>query len=166
MAGLTQIDEDLRIHGKFSSKTLAAPNWIANARSLSPDTIVQATKRSHRHEVSLRLGTIADISAVVHQARAAGKLIALEAALATAPGGDRVVTIDLLKATADEDFVSIAAGAIVLDADHRNCEVCRTAIADDAIVAGDLIAIEVTYNGSSGTVPEDLVATLTWEESP
>ena len=156
----------LRVHGKFSSSQLSAPNWIANARSLSPDTIVQATKRSHRHEVSLRLVTIADLSAVVHHARAAGKLIAIEAALATAPGGDRVVTVDLLKATKAADFVSISSGAIVLDADHRDCEVCRAPISADTIVAGDLVAIQVTYTGSSGTVPADLVVTLTWDENP
>ena len=166
MANFTQLDEDLRVHGKFSSGSLAAPNWIVNRRSIDPATVISATKRIHRHEVSFRAGTIADCVAVVHHCRAAGRLIAFEAMVAGSPTGDKAVTINLLKATVANDFVSVLASPILLDADHRDCEVCRTAVQDNVLAAGDVIAIQLMLSGASGTAPTDLVATLTWEESP
>lgn len=162
----TVIPEDLRIHGKLTSKTLQLPPNSIRDQEVSAATLIDATKRDHRHTISVRQGTIADVSAVVHHFKAAGNVIAIEATCGTAPGGNREVSIDLKRGNAADDFASALVHPILFDADHNDCEVCRAPVSEFACAIGDVLQVVIDISGSSGTVPTDLVVTITWEESP
>ena len=162
----TVIPEDFRIHGKLTAKTLQLPPNSIRDQEISSDTVLEASKRGHRHTISLRQQTIADVSAPVHVFRAAGTLIGIEATCGTAPTGDREVSIELHKGNAADAFASILAHPILFDADHNDYEVCRAPIAEYSADINDVLQVVVDISGSTGTVPTDLVVTVTWEESP
>jgi hypothetical protein len=167
MPAVTVIEDDLRVHGRFSAKTIALPSWTMDERAIDPDAKIAAGKRVHRHEVSLTQdGNCVAETRAVHHCRAAGKLLSIEVSCLTAPTGDRAVTIDLLKATAAADFSSVLALPISLDSAHGDCEVCRMAIVDDILAVGDVLAVAVSVSGSSGLSPAGLVVTISWDESP
>lgn len=166
MTTRTVIPEDFRVHGKITSRTLQLPPNSLGNEEFSAASLIDATKRIHRHEVDFRQATIADVTAAVHHFRAAGNVIAIEATCGTAPTGDREVAIDLLLGNASTVVSSVLVAPIVFDADHDDCEVCRAPIAEFACALGDTLLISIDVSGTTGTVPTDLVVTITWEESP
>lgn len=162
----TVIPEDFRVHGKITSGTLQLPPNSLGDQEFSDDSLLDPTKRVHRHEIDFRQGTIADATAVIHQFRAAGSLIAIEATCGTSPSGDREVSIDLLIGNAKDEIHSVLVSPIVFDADHDDCEICRAPIAEADCELNDVLVVVIDLSGSSGTVPTDLVVTITWEENP
>lgn len=166
MTTRTVIPEDFRVHGKITSRTLQLPPNSLGNEEFSASSLLDATKRVHRHEVDFRQATIADVTAAVHHFRAAGKVIAIEATCGTAPAGNREVSIDLQLGNAATAFASVLVAPIIFDADHNDCEVCRAPIAEFACALGDTLQVVIDVSGSSGTEPAELVVTITWEESP
>ena len=162
----TVIPEDFRVHGQITSRTLQLPPNSLGNEEIADDALIDATKRVHRHEIDYRQKTIVDVVAAVHHFRAAGNVIAIESTCGTAPSGDREVAIDLLLGNENDEIASVLVSPIVFDADHNDCEVCRAPIAEFACALGDTLLISIDVSGTTGTVPTDLVVTITWEENP
>jgi len=97
---------------------------------------------------------------------ATGTLFAIEAFVETPPTTSRTVTIDLQKGDEDTGFVSVLSAAIEIDATVAAREIVVGSIADNAIVAGDLLRLVIAIGGAAGEHACGLNVTVRAMEKP
>jgi hypothetical protein len=111
--------------------------------------------------------TIAALTKLLHIARAAGTIVAVEAIITVqATGADRTVTVDLQKSTGGGAFATILSTTVNID----NTTVVRTAVlavvSNTDLVDGDILQAVVTVAGSAGNQAQGLLLTVTFDERP
>jgi hypothetical protein len=167
---LATIQGDLNVSGRVVCQSLQAPaNSIGNA-AIESNAAIDATKLVHQWTIPYRQvpGTpVAADTFDIHIAKFSGTIVAIEAVItgAIATGGDRTITIDLLKSTGAAAFATVMSGALVLD----NTNVLRTvesgSISDTAFIADDLLRVTIAVAGAAGAQANGLLIVLTLREN-
>lgn len=112
---------------------------------------------------------VASKTELLHVCRAAGKLIAVEIRVTTAPtGGDKQFTVDVQKASdASGVWTSLLTSVVTIDAtDADETRVAGTLVADPSTAAGAAIRVVVTASGSTGTQGQGVLVVATYQEAP
>lgn len=161
---------DVHVAGIITAQGLIPPSGSVTNNSVVADAQVATSKLVHRH---VHIRDQAPGSAIVaatyefHGNRAAGTIVALEAAVtgAIATGADRTVTIDLKKSTGEAAFVTVLTSTIVLN----NVSVLRRLVAavinTTGLVDGDLLQVTVAVAGSAANQALGLLIVLTLDEN-
>lgn len=89
--------------------------------------------------------------------------VALFGAMTT---GDRTVTVDLQKSTGAGAFATIMSTPVELNDTNAARLAVSGVIADVDLIAGDIIQVVVTLGGSSGTLAQGLLVSLTTRDRP
>jgi len=164
-------DSNVHVKGQLSCKTFVAPVGSIGDQAIESNAGIDTEKVIHRHALRYNQapGTaVVAATADLHILQADGETLSLEAAItgAIATGGDRTVTIDLLRSTGAGAFATVLSAPIVLD----NTSVLRTpesaTIATPTLVDGDILRLTVAVAGAAGNQAEGLVVTLTINEDP
>lgn len=162
---------DIFATGNISGGSMTIPSGSVTDSSIAANAGVQRTKVVQQFALNHYQTTGTAVVAAtqdIHIARAAGTVVAVEAAVtgAIATGGDRTVTIDVLKSTGAAAFATILSAALVLD----NTNVLRTleaaTVNSAAYVDGDLFRITVAVAGAAGNQAQGLIVTVTMGENP
>lgn len=168
----TTFTDNVHMAGTTTIVDLDANASIANA-DVSASAAIAATKLEHQFAVTEELAesstNVAAVTRLCHVVRGAtGEIVDVDAAIMAAMTTDRSITVDLQKSTGGGAFATVFTTAIALD----DTTVVRTATGGtlDAtktdLVAGDILELIVTLGGSSGTLAQGLVATVTLREDP
>jgi hypothetical protein len=165
------LDGNVHVAGTLTANTFNAPaNSIGNT-AVQSGAGIEATKVVHQFPITYEqvAGTaVVAASTVVHIARATGTIVSFEGVIhgAIATGGDRTITIDLLKSTGAAAFASVLSSTLVLD----NTNVLRTleaaSINTTSYIDGDLLQITVAVAGAAGNQGQGMTLTLTLRENP
>lgn len=125
---------------------------------------INATKLKHQYvpTVSQVHGTAAATERrVVHVARAAGEVAAIEAGITVAAVGAATVTVDLKK-----NGTTVLTSVITIDnGDSAYAEVTGS-ISSAAYVAGDVFELVITATAGGGTLPQGLYVDTVFREGP
>lgn len=164
--GNIEFNGEVTFRGQVNHKALS----ITNA-AISSTADIDKDKLAH-HQFSVKCfqepGTdVVAQTAVVHVARKAGTIVAVQAAAVTAPaGGDKKTTIDLEVSTGGGAFASVLSAAFDIPNGGDDLTAYSGTISSASYAAGDLIEIVVTVSGSTGTQADGLVVTVTLAEEP
>jgi hypothetical protein len=164
------LNNDLHVNGTLSCKTFNPPSGsITNAAVLAAAGI-DASKVVSRKSlaVSQAPGTaVVAATTHLHIVRAAGTVVAVEAATETpATGADRTVTVDLQKSTSAGAFATVLSAPITLNNTSTARTVYSGAISSTAVVDNDLLRLVVTVAGAAGAQAQGLLVTVTLDENP
>lgn len=126
------------------------------------------------HRVPLRYGQadgadVASKTELLHVCRAAGKLVAVDVRVTTAPtGGDKQFTVDVQRASdGSAVWTSLLTGAIaVAAADSDDTKKAGTLITTPTTAAGDALRVVVTASGSTGSQGQGMLVVATYQEAP
>lgn len=165
---------DVVFHDTITFKE--APNLpdaaITNAMiAENANALINAEKAEHQFGVNLEQfdedTNVAAKKSWMHIVNgSAGEVAAFEAAIAVAITGDYTVTVDLEKSTGAGAFASILTNTI----DFSSSDAVRTAkaavINTATLTDGDILRVNTTVSGSSGTQAQGLMLTLSLREDP
>ena len=104
---------------------------------------------------------------VLHIARAAGSIVAVEASAQVAGTHATLgCTVDVHKSTAEGAFATVLSATIGLDSAYAAREVVAATLdtSEVSLVDGDLVAVVITPTGTSATQPEGLTVVVTIDE--
>jgi hypothetical protein len=158
------ITSDVYIDGNLTPKTFSPPAGSITATSVVSSAGIEATKLQHQHQQIVAQVHGSNASAerrTVHFVRGAtGTIVAFECGNVVAATGDSTATINLKK-----NGSNILSSATVLDNSN-------TAFANEdaagftstALVAGDVLEVDITVSAGTGTLPQGVFACLTLRE--
>ena len=168
----TYFDESVHVRGTLSASSFTPPaSSVGNSAVISGDPI-DAIKLEHQYSIDEELfapgTTITALTQLLHIARVAEEVVAIEAIITTvASGADRTVTVDLQKSTGGGAFATILTSTV----DITNATVIRTPVAgtisgSGSLVDGDILQLVVTVAGAAGAQAEGLLVTTTLRAQP
>jgi hypothetical protein len=168
---LNVIAGDLHASGRITCGSFEAPASSVGNNAIESLAGIEATKVVH--QFTLRYGqasgsaVVADTQ-VLHIARASGTIVAMEAVIygAIATGGDRTVTLDLLKSTAGGAFASVLSSTLVLDNTNTIRVLEAASINTDSYIADDLLQLTVAVAGAAGNQAQGLTVVVWLRENP
>ena len=164
------INNSLHVNGTLSAKLFTPPDGSISNDAIAGAAGIEATKVVHQWTLPVRQspGTaVVAATDLLHIARFAGEIVAIEAATATvATGADRTVTIDLQKSSSGGAFASVLTGGIVLDDGSTNRVPVAGTINSPDFVDGDLLQVVVAVAGSAGAQAQGLLVSVTLREHP
>lgn len=145
--------------GGWTDADIAADAKIAGSKIV--------TRRSIDIELAATGANIAAITKLLHGVWTASATIVMAKAFITgAATGDRTANVDIQKSTGGGAFATIMSSTIAIDSGT----VVRTAVAGAfsnlALVKDDLLQAVVTIGGTTGTQPQGLLLSLTYDELP
>ncbi len=123
---------------------------------------IDATKLKHQYidKIAQAAGSAAaNERRVVHIARSAGSVTAIEAGITTAAVGDSTVTIDLKK-----NGSSILTSVITINSTHAAYAKVSGAIASGTYAVGDVFEIVAVTTVGTGTLPQGLFSDAVFRE--
>jgi len=145
------------------------PSGVIGNTDIESGAEIDASKLDHQYMLTHTQADGSDVVAqtdIVHIAKAAGELVAVEAVVDQVPTGDYTVTIDVQKSTGGGSFATLMSATVVIDSDNTDRTLEAGSIAGTTTYAdGDLIAIVVTVAGSSGTQAQGLCVTACVREA-
>lgn len=161
---------NLHVGGALSVGVLNIPAQTITDAAVNAGAAIGATKLIHQFPIALPLaGTVTAFSRLVHIARAAGTIVALEATVVTpATGADRTITIDLLKGSQASAFATVLTSTIGFTNTTLAREV-KSAVVNTTLAAladGDILQITGAVAGAAGAQAAELIVTLTLREAP
>ena len=131
---------------------------------------IQASKVIARRSLDIELAgpttNIAAITKLLHIARTTSTLQQVEVIITGAATGDRGATVDLQKSTGGGAFATILSGTITINSSTVIRTPVAGSISSTGLVDGDILQAVVALTGSSGTQPQGLLLTLTFDENP
>jgi hypothetical protein len=164
------INNDLHVNGALSCKTFTLPAASVTNASVAGGAAIDATKLVHQFPLYVQQSpgsAVVAATTLLHIARAAGSIVAIEAMTTTpATGADRTVTIDLQKSTGGGAFASALTTTIVLDDDTTARTPVAGTVASPSLVDGDQLQLVVTVAGAAGAQADGLLVTVTVREEP
>ncbi|MCC7421368.1 MAG: hypothetical protein IT428_13875 [Planctomycetaceae bacterium] len=162
---------DMRVTG-----TLSASNLMINENSVTKEKIpesagIEATKLVHQHAVTVELfgpsTTVAALSKVIHIARSAGQVVAMEAIVQTkATGADRTIAVDLKKGNSASAYATVLSATANFTNGSTNRAPVSGTISDDDYVDGDSFQLDVAVAGAAGNQAIGLTVTVWLRENP
>lgn len=168
----TTFDNDVHVRGRLIASSFTPPASSIGNTAVQTGSPIDAEKLEHQYPIRSNLfapgTTVTAVTELIHIARAAGSVQAIEAVTTTvATGADRTVTIDLQKSTAGGAFATVLSSTIVLD----NTSVVRVAeagVVDTSgdYIDGDVFQVVVTVAGAAGNQAAGLLVTTTFREQP
>lgn len=160
---MSRIEGNVYANGNISAKTMTLPAGTVTNTGVADAAGIAATKLDHQHRIAFSqesATTAADVARVVHQVRGAtGTIIAFAAGCVVPCVGDSTIAVDLLK-----NGVSILSTAAALSVAEAAYAVAATTIATAALVAGDVLEIEIVGTIGTGTLGLGVFAAVTIEE--
>jgi len=157
--------------GMLSASSMSIPDGTVDDDAVADDAAIAAEKVIHQTPVVVELfgptTDVAAVSRVIHIAKEAGKVVAVEAIVQTpATGADRTVEVDVQKGNAGTAYATI----LTSTADFDNTAAARTpeaaAIATEDYADGDSLEIVVTVAGSAGAQAAGLCVVVWVREEP
>ena len=98
---------------------------------------------------------------------ASGTLVnVLAAVTGVAAAGAYVATVDVQKSTGGGAFATILTSVLTIDSAVAIRTKIEAAIANDALIEGDILRVIVAVSGGSGTQPQGLQVTFALAETP
>jgi len=136
---------------------------------ISGSAAIKSTKVLHvttlRHTQTGNIIAATEYLTIVNVPNA--RVLALEASITeTAAGGDRTVTLDLKKSTGGGAFATILSSTLVFNSGDALRTIKTAALATPDLVDGDMLQLTVTIAGTTGAVPQGLLASLHLREDP
>jgi len=161
----TRLDDDVYVDGTLKAKTVVLPNGTVTDAMVAAGAGIGAGKVRHEHRQTYAQGsaaTAADAAEVVHVVRGAtAEIVAFVAGVVVKAAGNATVTVDLLKNSA-----SVLTEPITLDSGDANYEVVEGVVADEGLVAEDVLEVVVDATVGTGTLPKGVFASLSVHEDP
>lgn len=167
----TRIEGDVYVVGNLSARSATLPDGTITNAMVAGSAAIEHTKLKPLTPVTVELfGLAAEVTAktqVVHIARSAGTLVAIEAIVQTvASGADRTIDVDLQKSTGGGAYATVLTSSADFD-DGSTARVPVAGVIDTAsYVDGDSFAIVITVAGAAGDQADGLTVTLWLAESP
>jgi len=133
----------------------------------SPSAVIAHSKLAHYFPVAFRLPTIAAATHLLHLARKAGLIVALEVVPLTAPsGGDKAYTVDLKKGNQATPPASILTAPLDVDSGVADRQAQAATPTTTALADGDVLTLDIALSGTTGNYGADLLAIVWIAESP
>lgn len=170
-----EIFGNMRLTGNLQVGSVTLPASSIEDANIAADASIGSDKLNHRHVVTHRQKTGADVATQTEDlyiARAAGTLRTVNVVVTTAPTGssigtDKKTVIDIQKGNQSTGFATMLSATITIDQTIAARQVVVGAIAGGgSYAAGDTIRVINTASGSTGTQAQGLVATLNLDEQP
>lgn len=158
---------DLRVNGELSAETFILPASSVSNSSVQAATNIDADKLEMMHRIVADFAldalaapaTTTTYSQVVHRANGAGTIRGVDFLLLDtgSQANTEDFTFELKKASAGSETLStVLSAAIVIDSDSTDNTAAAGSISSAALVAGDLLVIEVitpaTITGAQGMI--------------
>lgn len=167
------INEDLYVGGNLACKSIALPAGSVTDAAVQANAGIEATKVVHQFakELSLPAGVnIASQTNVVHQVFPAGaavsKLAGFLVSVLTPPGSPDTITVDLQRSTGGGAFATVLSAPITISSSTTPRVPQSASFAVTDLNNDDLLQIVVTYNHTSGTAGQGLLAEVFLRENP
>lgn len=157
-----RITGDMYVDGTLRAKEMVlADNTVTNAK-VAGDAAIAESKLKHLHhrQFAQPNTAAAAVTQVVHEARAAGSLLAVRAGSIAAAIGDSTVTVDLRK-----NGSTVLSGTIQLDSSNTAYISEAGGVAGAAYVAGDVFTVVITVSAGTGTLPTGVFVTALFGEA-
>jgi len=131
-------------------------------------TSVSGTVQFAVHHKQVAGADVASKSEVVHIARAAGTIVAVQVSAETAPtGGDKQFTVDLRKGSQSAAYATVLSAVVTYDdASTADKQVLSGTLSTTTYAAGDQLKVIVTASGTTGSQGQDLCVTVWLRENP
>lgn len=136
--------------------------------SIASGAGIAASKLEHEHRATVsQTSTVAAATHYLTVNRSTGTLLSLEAAIteAIATGGDRTITIDLLRSTGAAAFASVLTSTLQFTSASTLYLNSAATISSTSMADGDLWKLTVTVAGAAGAQATGIVISLTWREN-
>jgi len=163
MANPTRIEGDVFVAGNVRAVSMTVPAGAVDDQAVAAGADIAATKLRHEHRpvYAQESATAAASEArVLHAVRGvAAEAVAFVAGAVVPAVGDSTVTVDLLK-----NGASILTAAITLSVAQAAYEIVAGAIASAALVAEDVLEVQIVATVGGGTLPKGVFAALSVHE--
>jgi hypothetical protein len=140
--------------------TLYIPAGSITNTELATNAAIAASKAVHHFAKHYGQDNGADVASkthLLHAAKTAGVLAAVEVAVSTAPtGGDKKFTVDVQKSTGGGAFATMLSAVVTIDSGKSNFSVTAGTISGASYAAGDILEVIVTASGSTGSQGQGL----------
>lgn len=167
---------DLRVNGELSATTFILPASSVSNTSVQAATNIDADKLEMMHRIVADFAidalaapsTSTTFTQVVHRAAGAGTIRGVNFLLLDtgSQANTNDFTFELKKATAGaETLTTVLSAPIVIDSDSTDNTASSGSVSSAALVAGDLIAVEV-ITPSTITGAQGMIAIVDIDENP
>lgn len=146
------IYSDTFIAGSLSARAFTAPSGSITDDSIQGNAGIQASKLQQQHAIrySQKAGTaVVSETTVIHLARAAGDVIAVEALCVTPPTSSDTITIDLQDSTGGGAYATILTAPLVLNSSTVARTIVSASVATAAYADNDSLELIITASGTS-----------------
>jgi len=152
-------------------KAPAMPEGSIDDDMIESGAGIQASKVVHQialHHVQADGSDVAAAVELVHIARGAGELLAVSVVADAVPaGGDKEVSVEVKKSTGGAAFATLLDSAVTLSSSDTDRTVKDATVASsNDYAADDVISIEVSVSGSTGSQAQGLCVTAWVRENP
>lgn len=162
MSNGNRLTGNVYVDGELRSRTLIPSVGAVSNTHVAADAAIAYTKLQHLHhrQYAQPNTAAAAVTQVIHEARAAGTVLAVRTGSIAAAIGDAVVTVDIRK-----NGSTILSSVITLDNGNTAYVSEAGTITGTAYVAGDVFTVVVTATAGTGTLPTGLFATVLFAET-
>lgn len=160
------LNEDIFVNGNLSSSSFTPPSGSISNTAIAGNAQIDATKVVHQFPLffSVKNGTaVTTTTELIHIARAAGTVVAIEVATPTPPTSSDTVVIDLEKGSAAGAFASILTSPHTLNSSSVAKTVYSPTVSSAAYVDNNLFQVKLTVSGSSC---QGIIVTVWLRENP
>ena len=146
----------------YLQDTISLPNACVTDDHVTATAAIDASKLDHQYALQLNTAAgeaVADVTRIVHVAKAAGQLVAVKCCLDVTNVGDSTISVDVQKSTGAGAFSSMLDAAETLSSSTAAKTAVDATIGSGAAIAyaaGDLIEIEVDATVGTGTLGQGL----------
>ena len=156
--GVSTLQSDVYVNGNFSAKTMQLASASVGDAQVQSAANINAYKLSHLHRQVYSQPSGAAVvgeSRVVFEALNTGTITDFRAGAVTIPVGADTCSVDLKK-----NGTSVLSAPLSITSSFVSRVSQAATIATPGVVAGDILEVVVTPNHTSGTLPQEVWATL------
>ena len=165
MATPSRHEGGLHVDGNLTMKTIGLPAGGVVNTHVSENAGLDATKLKHQYEITQAQGSGDNVAAETQVRHlvygTTGEVIAFEGGSIVAGLGTYEVTIDLLK-----NGTTVLTTPVVLTTNETAMEVVSSVIGTTPLVANDVLEVDISITGTTGTAAQGVFSRLVVREDP